>query len=449
MATTTLSPAIVEHLDRTAAQAQSTHRVPGLLAGVARRGKLLWHTGIGSADLDSPGVSHTADTRFQVASNTKTFTAVMIMQLRDEGRLDLDDPLGAHLPDIAHDTVTVRRLLSHTTGMQREPVGDVWDTLEFPDRDGLITSWNQAQSILPTGTYWHYSNLGYAMLGEVIARLDGREWGESLQARLLDPLGLSRTGLKPQAPEAGCYYVPPYTDVPILEPVVEKKACSAAGSIRSTLTDMVAWHAFLADPDPQVLSPDSVEEMCQPQVLADPAGWTQAWGLGLQLLRTDGQTWVGHTGGLPGSITGFFTHRSSGTTGALAANDSAFPGPGMLAAELGAHVLANAPEPPAAWLPGTTVPPQLLPLLGQWFSEGSGFTFSVRAGHLEARMDATPTAAPSVFEAVGTDAFTTVSGRERGEQLVIRRRPDGSIRQLNWATYRFTREPLGFGDRAD
>lgn len=442
----TVFPETAHALSRSAAAHQRDHRVPGLLAAVASGGKVLWHIGIGSADLTVPAVPHDLDTHLLVASNTKTFTAVMIMQLRDEGRLRLSDTVDEHIPGTRHERVTIRQLLSHLTGMQREPVGDVWDTLEFPDREGLVRGWDEAERILPEGAYWHYSNLGYAVLGEIVARLDDREWAESLQKRLLNPLGLKRTGLQGEGSQAGRYYVPPYTDVPIDEPLMDKAAMAPAGSIWSTATDMAAWHGFLAAPDASVLSSDTLDEMCQPHGIADPRGWTAAYGLGLQLVRRDGQTWVGHTGGLPGSITGFFTHRETATTGIACMNASVAGSPSVFATTLGGTFLTRQPPILEPWTPGSAVPEAYTPLLGVWFSEGDAFTFSTRDGHLEARLDADEAQAPpSVFEEVERDVFATRAGRERGERLVVRRRADGSVRQLNWATYRFTREPLAFG----
>lgn len=438
----------VRLLHRMAVESQRRGRTPGLFAGVARRGEILWSEGIGSADLSQPGVPPTADTHHQVASNTKTFTAVMIMQLRDEGRLRLSDTVADLVPGTDHPDVQVRDLLSHTSGMAREPVGDVWDTLEFPDRAQLVADWDRAERVLPAGTYWHYSNLGYAMLGEIVARLDERELGESLQARLIEPLGLTRTGLEPQAPSAGTYYVPAYTDVPIEEPLLDKKGCAAAGSLWSTPQDMALWHAFLADPDPDVLSPDTVDEMCQPRVLADVRGWSLGWGLGLAVARKDGRTWVGHTGGLPGSVTGYFTERSSGVTGLVAHNVSSPDDPMSLALSLGSYALEHEVDQPEVWTPGTVTPEGITELLGRWFSEGSPFELSLRDGRLEARLvSAAVDAPPSRFEQLEPDLYRTVEGREKGELLRVSRHSDGSVRQLSWATYRFTREPLGFGEQ--
>ncbi|MGN6414957.1 serine hydrolase domain-containing protein [Flexivirga sp.] len=432
-------------LTASAIDAQRASRTPALVAGVARHGRLVWSTAVGQADLSDPSVPLGDDTQFLVASNTKTFTAVLIMQLRDEGRLSLDDTVDQLVPGTTHGQVTIRQMLAHVSGMQREPVGDVWDTLEFPDHEGLISGWNEAERVLRPHHRWHYSNLCYALLGEVVARLDGGSWEQSLQRRLLDPLELRRTTTSLIAPRAGLYYVPPFTDVPVEEPVLAKNTTDSAGVLASTLADMVRWHGFLLDPDEDILSPDTVEEMRQPQIAADP-GWNTAWGLGLELERRDGRIWFGHTGGMPGGITGFFSEAESGTTGAVLMNNSISKDPAGTAIKLGAYALTHDPELPEPWVPGTVEPAALKPLVGQWFSEGAEFTFAIREGKLTARLAGAPADSPvSVFEAEGEDVYRTVSGRERGERLVVRRRDDGSVKQCNWATYRFTREPLGFG----
>ena len=150
---------------------------------------------------------------------------------------------------------------------------------------------------------------------------------------------------------------------------------------------------------------------------------------------------------MPGQVSGVFTHRESGTGGIVLMNSSSSPDPAAFAIALGDHVLDNDPAEEEPWRPGTSVPDDLAPLLGRWFSEGSGFTFSVREGRLEARADSAPAdRAPSVFERLDDSTFRTVSGRERGEQLRITRDADGTVVKMNWATYLVSRAPLGFGE---
>ncbi|MGN6325370.1 serine hydrolase domain-containing protein [Pseudolysinimonas sp.] len=433
-------------LDRMAVEAQRASRTPALAAGVAHRGDLVWSAGVGRADLADPTVPLDVDTQFLIASNTKTFVASMIMQLRDEGRLRLDDQVDDLLPGSRRPGVTVRQLLTHVSGMQRESVApEFWDTLEIPDAGRFVDDWNAAERVLEPHATWHYSNLGYIVLGEIIGRLDGRPWTESLRARLLDPIGLHDTTLEPRAPMAGRYYVSPFTDVPVDEPELFLGILQAAGGLASTVADLARWHGFLLDPDESVLRRDTVSEMLEPRAVRDDE-FSAAHGLGFMIARVDGRTWFGHTGGTPGGITGVFSHRESGTTGVVLTNNTGSKDPAGTAIRLGAHVVAHDPAPLDPWTPGTAVP-GLEPLVGLWFSEGAPFTFRIRSGRLEAVVGGPESSSPpSVFEPDGTDAFRTVAGRERGERLTVRRRPDGSVQALNWATYRFTREPLGFGE---
>lgn len=439
------------HLDRLAVEKQTSDRVPGLIAGVAREGRLRWHRAVGVADLGHPGLEPDPDTQYDIASNTKTFVAVTIMALRDEGRLSLDDTVEMHIPTSTHPNVTIRELLAHVSGMQREPVTDVWDRLEFPDRVELVDGWNTAERILPPHSVHHYSNLGYAVLGEIIARLDGVDsWFESVQRRILRPLGMRRTSLgRTGLNQAGLYYVPPWTDVPVVEPVLDTGSFSAAGAMSSTLNDLATWGGFVANPVAEVLSPDTLEEMCQPIVTADP-DWVQAWGLGFILHRdldAPGRVWVGHTGAHPGTISGVFTHRPSATTGIVLMNNTGASAPAAFATGIGSYAVTHEPPAPTAWVPGTVVPDALAPLLGQWFSEGVEYVLTVREGRLNAQVRRAPSSAPpSVFEEVGPDVYRTVSGRERGELLRLRRNATGEVVAFNWATYIFTRRPYAFGE---
>ena len=434
-------------LHRIALQRQRDGRVPGLYAAVCRGGEQLWGEGIGRADLAgerTPG----PDDQYLIASNTKTFIAVMVMQLRDEGRLSLDDLLGDHVPEVSH-PITIRQCLAHVSGMAREPLGDVWETLENPTAKKLRRDFDDVERVLRPHQHWHYSNVVYAMLGQLIEELDGRSWEESLRTRLLQPLEMRRTSNGfDDGPHVTGYYVPPYDDVPRPEPVMDLKGLAPCGGLASTAGDLAKWSAFVADPG-DLLSADTIEEMCQPQILLTTDSWNAAMGLGLFLIRTPtGRTYVGHTGGMPGHITGVFTDRESGTGGIVLMNNTAPPPPDAFAIELADHVVEHDPVDADPWQPGTSVPDELRPILGRWFSEGQPFVFWVEQGELRARIDK-PGAekfTASRFERVSGDVYRDVSGRERGEKLRVTRNADGSVTKLNWATYLFTREPIAFGE---
>jgi CubicO group peptidase (beta-lactamase class C family) len=426
---------------------QREGRVPGLFAGVARGGSLIWGEGVGLADLAEERPP-SADDQFLIASNTKTFIAVMVMQLRDEGRLSLDDLLGDHVPEVSH-PLTIRQCLAHVSGMAREPLGDVWETLENPTAKELRRDFDDVERVLRPHDHWHYSNVVYAMLGQLIEELDGRSWEESLRTRLLDPLEMTRTSNGfDDGPHVSGYYVAPYDDVPRPEPVMDLKGLAPCGGLASTAHDLAKWSAFVADPG-DLLSADTIEEMCQPQILLTTDAWNAAMGLGFFLIRSGtGRTYVGHTGGMPGHITGVFTHRESGTGGIALMNNTAPPPPDAFAIELADHVVEHDPVDDRPWRPGTLIPDEYRGLLGRWFSEGQPFVFWVEQGELKARIDK-PTAAkltPSRFVKVSDDVHRDVAGRERGELLRVTRAADGSVVQLNWATYLFTREPMAFGE---
>jgi len=150
---------------------------------------------------------------------------------------------------------------------------------------------------------------------------------------------------------------------------------------------------------------------------------------------------------MPGHITALFTDRTAKTGAVVLTNSGNSSDIAGFAVALADQVTEHEPAEPEPWRPGTSVPAELAELIGVWWTEGSPFTFSVRQGRLEARAPAQPEhQPPSVFEQVGADVFRTVSGREEGELLRVRRGDDGRPSTMSWATYLVTREPLAFGE---
>jgi hypothetical protein len=176
------------------------------------------------------------------------------------------------------------------------------------------------------------------------------------------------------------------------------------------------------------------------------ADWTLGWGLGLELWRRGERIFSGHTGGFPGFLSFLGWSRRDGVGAILLANTSHWPklgSTGLDLAEAALEELAPALDP---WTPEEAPPPEIAPLLGRWWSEGSETIFSWRGGKLEARPAAwAPEREPSVFEPEGEDRFRVVSGRERGETLRVVRDEGGEVVRLYWATYPFTRTPELFG----
>jgi len=332
-------------------------------------------------------------------------------------------------------------MLAHASGLQREPPGEVWETLEFPAEEELLARLGEAEQVLGGGAAWHYSNLAYALLGHVVARVSGTPFRDYVAERLLRPLGLTRTTWGPQAPAAKPYFVEPYSDAVRREPELELGGKGGESGLYSTVGDLARWGSFLVDPDEAVLGPQSVAEMHELQIMAEP-DWTLGWGLGIELWRRGERIFGGHTGGFPGFLSVFVYSRRYGIGAVALTNSGLWPKlseTGLALAEAALEEFTPELEP---WVPEEPPPEKIVTLLGRWWSEGSETVFSWRHGKLEARLaTAPPEREPSVFEQEGDDRFRTVSGGERGEVLRVVRDGSGAVVKLYWATYPFTREP--------
>ena len=436
-------PTPEERFRRLALEAQSTGRLPSISCAVFRAGETVWAEAFGHADVEG-GVEATPETRYAVASITKTFTASAVMQLRDEGKLDLDDPLSKHLPEAAHGTPTLRRMLSHASGLQREPPGEVWESLEFPGEQELLERLAEAEQVLPPASAWHYSNLAYALLGHVVARITGGPFHDYIRERFHQPLGLEQTTWGPSEPAALPYLTEPYSDAVRREPVLDLGGKGGESGLYSTVGDLARWGAFLCDPDPDILAPATVEQMHDLRVMVEP-DWTLGWGLGIELWRRGERVFGGHTGGFPGFVSMLVYSRKEKTGAVVLTNSGTWTKLMSTGLALAEAALEELPPDVEAWAAEAAPPAEVEPLLGRWWSEGHEYVFSWRRGKLEARIAAAPPERrPTVFEPEGEDRFRAVSGDERGELLRVVRGDDGAVTRLYWATYPFTRSPEGF-----
>lgn len=289
-------PSTEHRLGVRAARAQCSGRLPSLVAGLARGGELAWSAGYGNVDGSAPG----ADTQYRIGSITKTFTAVLVLRLRDEGLLRLDDPVDRHVAGKGIGDRTIGQLLGHAGGVQAETDGPWWERTPGSDWDALSASLGAAAVRHPAGTRFHYSNLGFGVLGEVVARLRGVSWGQALATELLEPLGLSRTTLLPQAPAAAGLAVHPWADLVLPEPAHDAGAMAPAGQLWSTAADLARWAAFLLGDTGGQLAVDTVEEMRRPGA-TDTGRDAAAYGLGLQTFVVGRRSLAGHGGRCRGS----------------------------------------------------------------------------------------------------------------------------------------------------
>jgi CubicO group peptidase (beta-lactamase class C family) len=294
--------------------------IPSISAGIVVGDQLVWSDAYGYSDLGEK-VKATNTTIYSICSISKLFTSIAIMQLRDQGMLDLDDPISKHLPwfDIqqAHPKsgpVTIRSILTHSSGLPRESDFPYWSDPEFPfpDQEQLQKKLTEQKTLYPAAIFHQYSNLGLSLLGTVIECKTGRTYQETIVECLLNPLGMVDT--RPEFPEslrhkqlATGYSVESRTGFREELPAFQAGAITSAVGFTSTVRDLARfaiWQfkalAMIEDP---ILNGNTLREMHRVHWM-DP-DWENSRGLGFWIGRMGGVTMVGHSGGCPGYLSKF------------------------------------------------------------------------------------------------------------------------------------------------
>jgi serine-type D-Ala-D-Ala carboxypeptidase/endopeptidase len=229
------------------------NHIPGLVYGIVSNGKLIHVRGIGVQDLESKRPV-TGDTLFRIASMTKAFTALTILKLRDDGKLKLDTPAEAYVPELRgwkypttdSPRIRVRDLLNHTAGfVTDDPWGDRQTPLPEAEFSKLLREGVPFNR--PPATAWEYSNLGYALLGRIITNVSGRPYADTITQTLLKPLGMTSSGFvvdaAPRERRALGYRWE--DDEWRLEPTMAHGAFGAMGGIQTSANDYAKWIAYL------------------------------------------------------------------------------------------------------------------------------------------------------------------------------------------------------------
>ncbi len=227
--------------------------IPGMVWGVVKDGRLVHVKGAGVQDVESKRPV-TADTLFRIASMTKAFTALSILKLRDDGKLSLDAPAETYVPELRgwqrptedSPAIRVRELITHTAGFVTD---DPWGDRQTPLPDDEFTRLlkDGVPFTRPTATAMEYSNLGYALLGRIVANVSGQPYKDFVQRTLFGPLGMTATGYDVEAAPAerralgyrwedGAWK---------LEPTMAHGAFGAMGGIQTSATDYAKWVAYL------------------------------------------------------------------------------------------------------------------------------------------------------------------------------------------------------------
>ncbi|MFI7442981.1 serine hydrolase domain-containing protein [Nonomuraea indica] len=353
---------------------QAQNRVPSIVAAVVRDGRVAWFGARGRVEGERP----TWRTQYRLGSITKSLVAVVVMRLRDEGRLDLLDPVGRHLPETPMGEVTVAQLLSHTGGLTAEPPTGWWERTPGVAVPELMARLDGGHVRHRPGRRYHYSNVGYALLGELVARLRGVPWLEAVREEVLEPLGMRATTERPRVPHATGYAVHPYADVLLPEPEHDAAAMAPAGQLWSSAADLARWAAFCAGETGGVLAAETLAEMREPATVDDGDAWTGGYGLGLQLTRHAGRRLAGHTGSMPGFLATVWADPADGVGVLYLANTTSGVSR-SLTVDLLDILEEYEPRLPEEWAP-SAVDPGLLALTGLWHWGPTPYTLRLLPG---------------------------------------------------------------------
>ncbi len=310
--------------DRVGAQSETYERIalrylkenhlPGVSAGIVHGGGLVWMGGYGYYGY-STGRHPDARTLYRIASITKTFTATAVMRLCEAGTIDMDDPVTKFIPEFADvsspygrvESVTVGRLLSHESSLQRDPPGTDWRVAVYEgDLARNLSRVGEISTRGPAHSQFRYSNLGYQILGEIVTRASGIDYQDYIRTFILKPLKMSFTSFEPLSTRVQRLKATGYLSREFSDYLEESSGAPRAGSeggLWSSVNDLSRWLIFqlgqAGKTGEKILSNQTRELMQRPRYLSD-AGWTSAMGIGWSAVRTERAVWIQHSGGLPG-----------------------------------------------------------------------------------------------------------------------------------------------------
>ena len=295
-------------------------QIPGMSVAVVHDQQLVWSGGFGYADVARRAPA-TAATIYSICSISKLFTSIATMQLRDAGKLRLDDPVAKHLPwfnikrTYPNDgEITIEGLLTHASGLPRESDYPYWSgpDFAFPTHEQVVARLSSQETLYPAERYFQYSNLGLTLAGEIVAARSGTAYDTYVRTRILEPLGLKSTRTDLPESERNGRLATGYgstTRDGTRRPAAffNARGITPAAGFSSTADDLAAfasWQFRLLSggTDAGVLKASTLREMQRVHFI-DP-DWETTYGLGFAVWRDGDKTFVGHGGSCPG----FRTH---------------------------------------------------------------------------------------------------------------------------------------------
>jgi len=289
--------------------------ITGMSIGIVYDQELIWSKGFGYANIEKK-IPASPSTIYSICSISKLFTSISVMQLRNQGKLNLNEPVGKYLswfkikdtyPDAPE--ITLRGILTHSSGLPRESDYPYWTGPEhyFPTREQIIEKLSKQEELYPADTYFQYSNLGLTLAGEVVAAVSDQPYAEYVKQHILDPLGLKSTSPEIPAEHKGGRLATAYSSRMRdgnrkAIPFYLVNGIAPAAGFTSTVEDLgrfASWQFRLLEKGgTEVLAANTLKEMHRVHWL-DP-DWETTWGLGFSVWRHKEKTFVGHSGGCPG-----------------------------------------------------------------------------------------------------------------------------------------------------
>lgn len=416
---------------------QRYRQIPGVQAAVLHGSSVVYSAAFGHADVEN-GIALTPRHLFRIASHSKTFTATAIMQLVQAGRLRLDDTAGRWVGTLGDGSsplagVTVRELLSHTSGTYRDSAdGDFWQlTGAFPDRDRLQAMLAEpGAAVIPPNERFKYSNIGYGLLGLIIEAVTGTDYNTHLITSVVEPLGLRDLGpeLVPERlPDCAVgYSALAYADRRVPIEHVDTRALSAATGFYATASDLVRYFSAHFLSDDRLLTDEGKRIMQHPAWDTETPDRRYALGLAVQTLGA--RTLIGHGGGYPGHITSSLADSTAKIAVSVLTN--AIDGPADELARAAYRLIDFASERPRPARPG-----ELTKFTGRFAGLWGVSDIAILRGRLY-RLHPTspdPTEDAAELEVVGEDALRIAGGSgygSYGETVSYRFDADGSIASI-------------------
>jgi len=353
--------ALIERLDAQASREFAKDNFASVTVGVVSGPRLVWSKSYGWADIEKK-VPATKSTLYRIGSITKEFTALMLLQLVQEGKVHFSDPVEKYFPEInkiqgrfpGAPPITLIQLATHTSGLDREPE-DTETYLKGPVSDWekvLIAALPKTRYAFEPGTHYSYSNIGYAALGAALSRAAGQPYVDYVTQRIFKPLGMTSSFFEPNDQmrsriSRGYINEDGKIDAETAEREHQGRGYKVPnGAIYTTVEDLARFVAFqMGEEAPAVLKKESLDESFESLLTTNPT-FKWGYGLGFEVVRLDDVVLYGHSGGVAGYQAQAFFDRSSRTGVILLRNalGGSFVTPSLLLAAFG----KAAPPQPAA-----------------------------------------------------------------------------------------------------